>query len=191
MFVGIAFHSRLGKDENRASGFDHEAGGHALPRIGVEELLRSTHDDHIDVKFGCRSTDRCCGVGSFEYTGITRDTSGFKCLSDRVGDAMAPFREVGGNHLVGGSWCDGLAQRMPRVGVETLEKVPRHLNDGCDGYVSCATDQVACEVDNSARSERPCCSDEYVHELSIGEERAQTKEHREETEEGKERSEAA
>jgi hypothetical protein len=67
---------------------------------------------------------------------------------------------------------------MPVIGVETLEKVPRYLDDGRDSYVSCATDQVACEVDNSARSERPCCSDEYVHVISIGEKRGESTEHR-------------
>ena len=103
MFVGIAFHSRLGEDENRASGFDHQAGRHALPRIGVKELLRSTHDDHIDVKFGCRSTDRCCGIGSFEYAGITRDTSGFKCLPIVFKTTMAvdipTYHKLGARHF--------------------------------------------------------------------------------------------
>jgi hypothetical protein len=65
---------------------------------------------------------------------------------------------------------------MPCVGVETFEKLPRYLDHGCDSYVSCATDEVACEVDNCARSERPCCSDEYVHVISIEERREKSTE---------------
>jgi hypothetical protein len=75
---------------------------------------------------------------------------------------------------------------MPVVCIETLKKVPRYLDDGRDSYASCATDLVAGEVYNGARCERPGCSDEYVHVISIGEERDQSTENREERREKRE-----
>ena len=173
MGVVVVLYSRLREYEDGAPRFDHESGRHTLPCFHVEQLLRGTDDDDIHSQFARRGRDRGSRIGAFEDSCVTRDAGGFERLPDGIGETVTPLSEVVGRKVFPGFRCRILAQRMPAIGVDALEKLAWNFNDRGHGHASCTADQVSCEVDNGGRAQGPSGGNEYMHTVSIEERTAQ------------------